>query len=142
MNKMFRRAWPVVAMLASVQYPVLAASPPEEQVTPKFSRALPGRDGQTFTSVIVDFPPGARALPHRHGEAFVYAFVLSGSVRSALDDQKPVVYGVGQDWTEAPGAHHVLTENASTRLPARLLVVFVAPTGAPLKIADPKDGAK
>jgi quercetin dioxygenase-like cupin family protein len=142
MNKWFWRTWPVVAVLVSVSSAVSAASLPEEQVTPKFSHALPAGDGKTFTSVIVELPPGATARPHRHGDAFVYAFVLSGRVRSALDDQKPVVYNVDQDWFEPPGAHHVLTENVSDSQPARLLVVFVAPTGAPLKIDDTEGAAK
>jgi quercetin dioxygenase-like cupin family protein len=142
MNRMSCRAWPAVAMLVGVPYVVSAAPAPEEHVVPKFSHALPGGDGKTFTSVIVELPPGAKARPHRHGEAFVYAFVLSGRVRSALDDQKPVVYNVGQDWFEPPSAHHVLTENVSNSQPARLLVVFVAPTGTPLKIADPEGAAK
>jgi hypothetical protein len=35
------------------------------------------------------------------------------------------------------GAHHVLTENTSSTQGAKLLVVFVADTGAELKIDDP-----
>ena len=78
-------------------------------------------------------PPGAKAVPHRHGGAFVYAYVLSGSVRSQLDDGPAKVYRAGEDWYEAPGALHKLTENTSKTLPARLLVVFIAPTGSALK---------
>jgi hypothetical protein len=42
----------------------------------------------------------------------------------------------GQDWFEAPGALHRLTENVSSTEPARLLVVFIADTGTPLKTAE------
>lgn len=136
------RTWPFMAVLAALPFASATAGPPEERVTPQFSRPLAGVEGKTLTSVIVDLPPGGKAVPHRHGDAFVYAFVLSGRVRSALDDQPPVVYRVGQDWYEAPGAHHVLTENVSRREHARLLVVFVASTGAKLKIADTEGDEK
>ncbi|GAA2557806.1 hypothetical protein GCM10010423_69340 [Streptomyces levis] len=94
--------------------------------------------GKTFTSAIVAFPPGASALPHRHGQAFVYAHVLEGTVRSKLDDKPVITYHQGENWGEQPGAHHVLTENASRTKPAKILVVFVSDTGAKLKVEDPK----
>jgi quercetin dioxygenase-like cupin family protein len=84
----------------------------------------------------VDFAPGAKARPHRHGQAFVYAYVLKGAVRSALDDGAPTTYRAGDNWFEPPGARHPLTENASRTQAARLLVVFVANTGDALKTPD------
>ena len=84
------------------------------------------------------FPPGAASVPHRHGDAFLYAYVLEGAVRSQIEGQPAHVYRTGESWTEKPGDHHVLTENASSTETARLLVVFVADTGAPLKTDDPR----
>jgi quercetin dioxygenase-like cupin family protein len=110
---------------------------PTETLTPLLQQALPNVQGKTFTSAIVDFPPGARAVPHRHGEAFVYAYVLEGAVRSQLNDEPARTYRQGGNWAEPPGAHHVLTENTSRTERARLLVVFVSNTGEPLKIDDP-----
>ncbi|MEI7033756.1 cupin domain-containing protein [Streptomyces pratensis] len=112
-----------------------ATKAPSETVTPLFEHPLPDVEGKTFTSVVVRFPPSARAKPHRHGTAFVYAYVLSGTVRSRLDDEPVRTYRRGESWFEAPGAHHVLTENASGTRPAELLVVFVSDTGEPLKTA-------
>ncbi|SEB25964.1 Cupin domain protein [Variovorax sp. YR216] len=108
----------------------------EETVSPKFSQALPNVPGKTLTTLIVDFPPGAKAKPHRHGEAFVYAYVLKGALRSQINDEAPRVYHAGDNWFEPPGVRHPLTENASRSQPARLLVVFVANTGDALKIPD------
>jgi quercetin dioxygenase-like cupin family protein len=93
--------------------------------------------GKTFTSAIVTFPPAARAVPHRHGDAFVYAYVLEGAVSSQLEGQPARVYHQGENWSEPPGAHHLATENTSSTAPAKLLVVFIAPTGAQLKVDDP-----
>lgn len=107
-----------------------------ETLRPLLRQELPNFPGHTFTSAIVDFAPGVRAAPHTHGDAFVYAYVLKGSVRSQLDDEPAKVYRTGEVWFENPGAHHRLTENTSSTEPASLLVVFVAPTGAALKIPD------
>lgn len=114
-----------------------ASRPPTETLTPLLQQALPNVQGKTFTSAIVDFPPGARALPHRHGKAFVYAYVLEGTVRSKLDDKPTSTYHQGENWVEQPGAHHILTENTSQTERARLLVVFVSNTGDSLKVDDP-----
>lgn len=104
---------------------------------PLFSQPLPNAPGQTLTSAVVTFPPAARALPHRHGDAYVYAYVLDGSVSSQLEGRPAHVYRRGDNWSEPPSAHHVLTENTSASEEARLLVVFIAPTGAALKVDDP-----
>jgi quercetin dioxygenase-like cupin family protein len=108
----------------------------EETASLKFTQALPNAPGKSFSTLVVDFPPGARARPHRHGQAFVYAYVLKGAVRSALDDGPPSTYRAGDNWFEPPGARHPLTENASRTQAARLLVVFVANTGDALKTPD------
>lgn len=114
------------------------AAPVRESVAPLVQQPLPGVAGKQFTAVTVNFPPGARAVPHRHGSAFLYAYVLEGSVLSQLEGQRAQTYHVGQGWTELPGAHHLRTENVSSTKPARLLVTFVSDTGASLKVADPR----
>ncbi|MEV6297719.1 cupin domain-containing protein [Streptomyces sp. NPDC051896] len=124
---------------AAMASPAAAASTrPTETLKPLLQQALPNVKGKTFTSAIVDFPPNASALPHRHGQAFVYAYVLEGTVRSKLDGKPATTYHQGENWVEQPGAHHVLTENTSRTKPAKLLVVFVSHTGDKLKIDDPK----
>jgi quercetin dioxygenase-like cupin family protein len=110
---------------------------PSETLKPLLQQVLPNVKGKTFTSAIVDFPPNASASPHRHGQAFLYAYVLEGTVRSKLDDEPVVTYHEGESWIEQPGVHHVLTENTSATEPAKLLVVFVSDTGDPLKVDDP-----
>ncbi|UXY22763.1 cupin domain-containing protein [Streptomyces cynarae] len=116
----------------------MASTPPTETLEPLLQQALPNVKGKTFTSMIVDFPPNARAMPHRHGQAFVYAYVLEGTLRSQLDGKPVSTYHQGENWVEQPGAHHVLTENTSPTERARLLVVYVSNTGAKLKVDDPK----
>src|ERR1700749_3801133 len=116
---------------------MLAANASAENVKPIFEHALPNVEGKVLTTVEVNFAPGARADPHRHGQAFVYAYVLEGSVRSQLGGEAARIYHVGESWFEPPGAAHVLTQNMSAKKPARLLVVFVSDAGEPLRTAEP-----
>jgi quercetin dioxygenase-like cupin family protein len=116
--------------------PTPASQHPSETVSPLLKQPLPNVKGKTFTSEIVYFPPNARAVPHRHGSAFVYAYVLEGTVRSQLAGEPVRTYHQGQNWVEPPGTHHLLTENPSRTKPAKLLVIFVSNTGAKLKIND------
>ena len=116
---------------------VTVSKPPSETLTPLLQMALPNVDGKTFTAATVAFPPAARAVPHRHGAAFVYAYVLKGTVASRLEGEPVRTYHRGENWVERPGAHHVLTENTSRTEPAKLLVVFVSNTGDKLKVDDP-----
>ena len=130
-------AAPDQPVAATTSMAITASPPPAETLTPLQRQVLPNVQGKTFTSAIVNFPPGAHAAPHRHGEAFVYAYVLEGTVRSQVDDKPVSSFRPGQSWVEQPGAHHVLTENTSSTEGAKLLVVFVADTGAELKFDDP-----
>ncbi len=130
----------IVAILApsifAIAGPIYSA--PSETLVPLLQQAIPNLPGKTLTAINVVFPPGAVSAPHRHGGAFLYAYVLEGVVRSQIEGQAAQIYRTGESWTEKPGDHHVLTQNASSTETARLLVVFVADTGATLKIDDPR----
>ena len=93
---------------------------------PTCAHAIPNVPGKTLTALVVTYKPGGTSLAHRHGSAFVVAYVLSGAIRSQLEGGQPKVYRAGESWTEAPGAHHLVSENASRAEPASLLAIFVA----------------
>jgi quercetin dioxygenase-like cupin family protein len=117
--------------------PVARASD-AEAVRPVFQHELPNVPGKTLTALEVDYAPGVKSAPHGHGRAFVYAYVLSGAIRSQLRGQPARVYHAGESWFEPPGADHMVSENASSRAPARLLAVFVADNGAPVRTPEPR----
>lgn len=101
-----------------------------EMVRPLTRDRLPNIPGKELIAVEVDFPPGAAALPHRHPpSAFVYAYVLSGEVLSALGQEEARPYRAGESFHEEPGTLHRVTRNASATRPARLLVIFIANAG-------------
>ena len=107
-----------------------------QHVRTAFEHAIPNIPGKSLVALVVSYPPGGKSPSHRHaGSAFIYAHVLSGSIRSAVDDQPAQVYQVGEGFYELPGSHHRVSENASDREPASLLAVFVVDSkDAPLTV--------
>ena len=105
-----------------------------------FERAIPNIAGKRMVAVVVTYPPGGRSPAHHHApSAFIYAHVLSGAIRSQVDDEPAKVYHAGEGFYEVPGAHHRISENASDRDPASLLAVFVVDSkDTPLTIPDKK----
>jgi quercetin dioxygenase-like cupin family protein len=116
------------------------ATPLRETVTVAANVSIPNLPGKRLVSHVVDFPPGASSVPHRHApSAFIYAYVLSGAVRSQVNDEPVRVYRTGEAWFEDPGSHHRVSANASDTEPARLLaVVIVDAADGKLTIPDPQ----
>jgi quercetin dioxygenase-like cupin family protein len=96
---------------------------------------VPGKSLQTVT---VSYPPGGKSPAHHHAQsAFIMAYVISGAIRSELEGEPARVYHAGDTWSEAPGAHHTISENASATEPAELLAVFLLDSGdGPLTTDD------
>ena len=94
--------------------------------------------GKSLQAVTVSYPPGARSAAHHHAKsAFIMAYVVSGAIRSQVEGEPARVYHAGETWSEAPGAHHTISENASATEPAELLAVFLLDTGdGPLTTDD------
>jgi len=126
-------------VLASAPAALADEGPPGAQEHPVMRQALPNVPGDSLTAVVVQLAPGA-VVPAHHHAGFVFAYVLSGTVRSQLKGGRAIDYGVGQSWMEPPGSEHTLTANLSKTEPASLLAVFVAPTGAKLTTVDPTSG--
>jgi quercetin dioxygenase-like cupin family protein len=100
-----------------------------ETVTLVAEKSIPHVPGKRLVSLVVDYGPGVSSVSHRHANsAFIYAYVLSGRVRSQVNDEPVRVYGPGEFWFESPGSHHRVSENASDTEPARLLAVFIVDT--------------
>jgi len=111
-----------------------------EEVKIVFEQAIPNIPGKSLVVQVVSYPPGVKSASHRHAaSAFIYARVLSGAVRSQVNDEPVKVYQVGESWYEMPGSHHRVSENASDREPASLLAVVVVDSNdRPLTIPDRK----
>jgi quercetin dioxygenase-like cupin family protein len=94
--------------------------------------------GKSLVAVTVSYPPGAKSAAHHHAKsAFIMAYVISGAIRSQVEGEPVRVYHPGETWSEAPGAHHTVSENVSASEPAELLAVFLVDTGdGPLTTDD------
>lgn len=131
----------VIAFLSWLILPTaLAWGQANDQERPVFEHVVPNIEGKSMVAVVVTYPPGGKSPAHRHApSAFVYAYILSGAVRSQVDDEPAKVYRVGEGFYEKPGAHHRISENASDKEPASLLAVFVVDSKSkPLTIPDKK----
>lgn len=102
------------------------------EVKPVISEKLPNVPGKSLTAVVVSYAPGGKSPKHHHAGS-VFAFVLSGAIRSETSVTGPArVYKTGEGFFEPPGSEHLVSENASTTEPASLLAIFVADDGAKL----------
>ena len=94
-----------------------------------FDQELPNVPGKSLRVVLVEYGPGGGSPSHHHpSSAFIYARVLEGAIRSKVNDAPERAYQAGESWTEVPGDHHQVSQNASTTAPAKLLAVFVVDT--------------
>jgi len=62
-------------------------------VKPNFSAAIPNIPGKSLIAVEVLYPPGGATPAHSHAKsAFIYAYVVSGSIASKVNDGPERVY--------------------------------------------------
>jgi len=74
----------------------------------------------------VRYAPGGSSKPHRHS-CPVVGCVVEGGIRSKVDDGPEIVYLAGQSFYETAGALHAVSANASDKVDARLLAIFLCP---------------
>lgn len=112
------------AMLAMVQAPLLAG----DSVSVLMKQSLADMTGKVATVLTVDYAPGAASDPHVHPGS-VFAYVLEGAVVTQLDGESAMTYTKGQSWYEPPKKPHLVSKNASSREPAKLLVFLLSQEG-------------
>jgi quercetin dioxygenase-like cupin family protein len=135
-GSMSRVAAMAVVALAIAGVP--AAYAEGDKVTPVRSEKLPNAPGKSLTAVVVNYAPGGKSASHHHAGS-VFAYVLSGSIRSENSATGPArVYKAGENFFEPPGSEHLVSENASATEPASLLAIFVADDGAQLTTFEKK----
>ena len=111
---------PRLRLIAWLAAPALMLAAPahaaeaQGTVTPAFKEAIANIPGKSLIAATVEYPPGGKSPPHHHAKsAFITGYVLSGAIRSQVDDGPVTVYKAGEHFTETPGAHHRVSENAS-----------------------------
>jgi len=123
---MIRKLLALPLLVAMTTSPALAH---DDKVTIVYDQLLPNVPGKSMKGVIVEYEPGGTSPAHTHPDsAFIYATVLEGAIRSQVNNGPIVTYHAGENFSEFPGDHHGVSENASKTQRARLLAVFVVAT--------------
>ena len=105
----------------------------EAKVAPLLSKDLtecPGKESVMFT---VEYPPGHSDDIHRHN-AYVFVYVLEGSVVMQVKGGKEVALTPGQTFYEGPNDIHLVGRNASKTKSAKFVAFFVKNKGAPILV--------
>ncbi|BBU29705.1 hypothetical protein BTHE68_34390 [Burkholderia sp. THE68] len=103
-----------------------------EVVTPVMKQTIPEAAGKNVLMATVSYKPGQASEAHMHPGS-IFAYVLEGHVTSQLEGSAAKTYGPGESWYEPPGAHHIVSKNASATKPAKLLVFAVVGENDPVK---------
>ncbi len=121
--------------------PVAAHAPPDVARL-AYAHPLPTLDGSRLEARLVEvsYPPGGSSTPHSHPCA-VIGYVVSGALRSRVNDEPESTYHAGQSFYEAPNSRHLVSANASVDEPVRFLAYFTCdrttPLAEPLPAAGP-----
>jgi quercetin dioxygenase-like cupin family protein len=81
--------------------------------------------GKSVVVILIDMIPNAATPPHTHGGAAAIAIVVDGVVLNQMNCDEPIVSQKGDTWYEAPGCHHVRSENVGGSEKAKFLAVLI-----------------
>ncbi|RON75314.1 cupin [Pseudomonas fluorescens] len=114
----------VAAALAFTLSASAMAHDPSEKITVLQEQLLKNAPGKKAMMIEVDYQPGQSSIAHKH-EGTAMAYVLDGEVISQVKGEKAITYKKGQFWYEPAGSEHLVSKNASSTKPAKLLVFMV-----------------
>lgn len=81
--------------------------------------------GKAVVLLTIDMVPNAATPPHTHGGAAAIAIVVDGVVLNQMNCDEPIVSKKGDMWYEAPGCHHVRSENVGGSEKAKFLAILI-----------------
>ncbi len=107
-----------------------------------FSHSLPQLDGGHLKVSVeeVDYGPGESSPPHSH-PCPVIGYVVEGALRVQVQGEPEAIYRAGEIFYEAPNGVHLVSANASSKDPAKLIAYFVCDHDTPLSVDVPAPGA-
>jgi quercetin dioxygenase-like cupin family protein len=123
----------MASMFAICSLIASAAERPAAKAAPLLTKPLVGIDGKEATMLTVDLPPGADSPAHRHN-ANTFVYVLEGTIVMQVQGGAEQTLTVGQTFYESPSDVHTVSRNPSKTAPAKILVVMVKDTGAPITV--------
>jgi quercetin dioxygenase-like cupin family protein len=100
------------------------AHDPSEKVTVLQDEMLKNAPGKKALMIEVDYAPGQSSIAHKH-DGTAMAYVLSGAIVSQVKGEQAKTFKAGEYWYEPAGSEHLVSKNASSTQPAKLLVFMV-----------------
>ncbi len=104
--------------------PPTKSGEPPTAVAQLLRRDLMADSTQEVVMLTVTYPPGGSSPPHRH-DAQVFVYVLAGTLNMQVKGQPAVTLHPGETFYESPSDIHVVSANASDKLPAKFLVFMI-----------------
>ena len=108
------------------------------------SKDLPALDGShvRVTLVEVNYGPGEASSPHSHPCA-VIGYIVDGAIRTQVEGEPEMTYKAGESFYEAPNGVHLVSANASSTQPAKLVVYLICDHDTPLSVdVQPRNHSK
>src|SRR5271166_2110077 len=105
----------------------------KERARVVLSKELPTLDGKHLKAILVevDYGPGESSPPHSHPCA-VIGYVVEGALRTQVKGQPERIYKAGERFYEAPNGVHLVSANASSTVPAKLVACLICDRDTPL----------
>jgi quercetin dioxygenase-like cupin family protein len=130
----------VVGQLAWSQGPA-AGGQTKERARVVISQPLPKLNGDQLKATLVEVRdgPGEASPPHSHPCA-VIGYVVEGEIRTQVKGDSERTYKAGETFYEPPHGVHLVSANASSTEPAKLVAIFVCDREAQLSIDVPANG--
>jgi len=106
------------------------------------SHTLAHLDGAHLKATVVEitYGPSESSQPHSH-PCLVIGYVIQGALRTQAKGEAEAVYKAGQSFYEAPNGLHMISANASSKVPVKFLAFFVRDHDTPLSVAPPETPA-
>jgi quercetin dioxygenase-like cupin family protein len=107
------------------------------------SKSLSGLDGDHLKAILVEvnYGPGEASLPHPHPCA-VIGYVIEGAIRTQVKGQPEMICKAGESFAgesfyETRNGVHLVSANASSTEPAKLLAYLICDHDTPLSVPVP-----
>jgi quercetin dioxygenase-like cupin family protein len=103
----------------------------QDALQPLIRKDLAGFPGKEGLMLSVTWAPGHSDPIHRHN-AYVFVYMLEGSVVMQLKGQPAVTLEPGDAFCETPTDVHLVGKNASNTKPAKFVAFFIKDKDAPI----------
>jgi quercetin dioxygenase-like cupin family protein len=110
----------------------------KERARVVLSKGLPKLDGDHVKVVLVEvnYGPGEASLPHSHPCA-VIGYIVEGMLRTQVKGELEITYKAGESFYEEPNGVHLVSANASSKEPAKLVAYINSDHDTPLSVDVP-----